>query len=349
MIRKIDTTSAAAKTILRFVGLSVLASVLAASMAFAQPEPQLVDLGPLAGDRVSRAEVVVPMVFPVIGKCSWRDTFLASRGGGTRRHLGQDIMAPQMTPLVAAFDGVAYLKTSGSHNTLRIQGDNGWCATYMHINNDTPGTNDGQGTAKYAFAPGLSSGDRVKAGQLVAFVGNSGNAEGGAHHLHLELWHRGSNAVVNAAPSLNAAAKINGPSDRVPMPADLARSKDIGVLGRDDILIEGTVRSADSASGRVEIDATAVVVPDGNRTALNPSRAKTVTVDGTTVVYVRGDSSRTCPLSEVQPSRVVSVIGRNFGVGAVLPAREIALGDAPAPDTSAQAGNESVDASAGGG
>lgn len=157
---------------------------------------------------------VVPMVFPVLGGVSWSDTWGAPRGGGRRRHQGQDLMAPKLRALVAAFDGVVSLSGRGGHYTLYLRSDFGYTAAYMHINNDTPGTDDGQGGEEYAYAPGLKSGDRVVAGQLLAWVGDSGNAESTAPHCHFEL--SGPEGVFNAAPSLRAAQKLETPVVNVP-------------------------------------------------------------------------------------------------------------------------------------
>lgn len=162
-------------------------------------------------------EPPLAMVFPVAGPTTWTDTWNLARGNGRRRHQGQDLMAPKMTPLVAVWDGVVTLSTSRSgHNTLRLHGDHGYMAWYMHINNDTPGTDDGLGTADYAFAPGLKTGDRVVAGQLLAWVGDSGNAEGTAPHCHFEL--HGPDGVFNAAPLLRAARKLDVPAGSAPTP-----------------------------------------------------------------------------------------------------------------------------------
>src|SRR5439155_10315402 len=56
----------------------------------------------------------VPMdACPVQGPHVVNNDYGAPRGGGTRRHQGNDIMAPMGTPVVAAVDGVAHIKTGG--------------------------------------------------------------------------------------------------------------------------------------------------------------------------------------------------------------------------------------------
>ncbi len=173
---------------------------------------------------VSTAIVTVPMVFPVLGATSFTDTFLACRSGCTRKHFGQDLMGPKMRPLVAAFNGVvSSVKREsyvGEGNYITIKGDNGWSANYLHVNNDTPGTDDGKGTASYAFAPGMRVGLRVIQGQLIGWSGDSGNAESTGPHLHFELrkgdaW---SGTVYNAYSSLTHARHITAPRTGGPHP-----------------------------------------------------------------------------------------------------------------------------------
>src|SRR5687768_11548910 len=82
---------------------------------------------------ISPDRVVVPMVFPVAGKVSYSDTFLSCRSGCARQHLGQDLMAAKMTPLLATFDGVISglrreTSASSSGNYVTLRGDNGWSA-----------------------------------------------------------------------------------------------------------------------------------------------------------------------------------------------------------------------------
>ena len=157
------------------------------------------------------APVVRPMTFPVLGGVSrYADTHGAPRSGG-RSHQGQDLMGPKMTELVAANDGtVTALRhdSSGlSGNSLTITDSAGWKYVYIHLNNDRPGTDDGANIFDQAFAPGLRRGSVVEAGDLVGYMGDSGNAEDAGSHLHFEL-HRPDDTVVNAYPSLKAATVV---------------------------------------------------------------------------------------------------------------------------------------------
>ena len=139
--------------------------------------------------------VVVPILFPMEHRISWEDTFGAARSGG-RTHAGNDLMAPKMTPLLAVVDGTLdWMNFTGklsSYNNqpyynLLLRGDDGNDYFYIHINNDTPGTDDGSGGPQYAYAPGMQNGTRVHAGDVIAYVGDSGNAEDTASHLHFEI------------------------------------------------------------------------------------------------------------------------------------------------------------------
>lgn len=152
-------------------------------------------------------EAIRPLVFPVAGGASYIDSFGAGRSGG-RSHAGQDLMAPKHRPVVAAVDGVVtrvrHDNSGLSGNSLTIRDDEGWSYVYIHLNNDTPGTDDGSNRYELAFADGIRSGQRVRAGEVVGYVGDSGNAENTSPHLHFEL-HAPDGTIVNAYPSLRAA------------------------------------------------------------------------------------------------------------------------------------------------
>jgi len=261
----------------------------------------------------------VHIVFPVVGKVHWTDTFLASRGGGSRRHKGQDIMAAKMTPLVAAFDGVVHLTHGtgrGKHYTLTLIGDNGWTANYYHINNDTPGTDDNKGGDKYAFAPGLKSGDRVKAGQFVAYCGDSGNAEGGASHLHFELWHRGG-SVVNAAPALRAAEKISAPL-KASTKGDVACMKG---ESRWDVVL----RSVD-VENRTIVVSVKVRYANGRPTVVKQRKDLTIAIPEGAELILAGEKSQKLALGDLEPGITLNVVGKLGSDGGIEP-RLIAAND----------------------
>jgi uncharacterized protein YkwD len=249
--------------------------------------------------------VVSPMIFPVIGKVDWSDTFGAPRDGGRRSHQGQDLMAPKMTPVVAAFDGVVTVRRSsgvGGHNMLTLQGDNGWTAEYLHLNNDTPGTDDGMGTAEYAFVAGLKSGDRVIAGQMLGWVGDSGNAEDSGAHLHFELW--GLEGVINAAPSLQAAQVLQTPRVNLSAPE---LKPDSG-----EVRLDGCVRSFDSARRVLVMDLVSRTLPDGKSEAILKPRRAWIEV-GEAAIHRRDDPARNLTAGDLTPGLSVTIIGKEQG------------------------------------
>ena len=146
-----------------------------------------------AGAAASNLEgelVDYPVVFPVDGDHHFSDWFWAARSSGI--HHAQDLMADKLTPVVAAADGTVQLVnwTTESHMnpdrccTIALRHDDGWESWYIHLNNDTAGTDDGKA---WGIAEGITPGVRVTAGQLIGWVGDSGTAERTAPHLHFEL------------------------------------------------------------------------------------------------------------------------------------------------------------------
>jgi hypothetical protein len=145
--------------------------------------------------------------FPVEGAVNFSDDFGDPRSGG-RTHEGNDLLGTKLQHELAAVDGtvtMARLDASNlSGNMLQIKDAEGWSYWYIHINNDTPGTDDGLGTYDQAFAPGIKVGSKVKAGDFVAFLGDSGNAETTSPHLHFEI-HRPDGTPIDPWTSLRLA------------------------------------------------------------------------------------------------------------------------------------------------
>jgi murein DD-endopeptidase MepM/ murein hydrolase activator NlpD len=128
--------------------------------------------------------------FPVQGPCSFGDTYGAPRSGG-RFHEGVDIIAKAGQWIYAVQDGTLtkkYLDIPGSlsGNGWRLTVAGGTYFFYAHLS---------------AFAPGLSVGSAVKAGQIIGQVGMTGDAP--IPHLHFEV-HPGGGASVNPTPVVRA-------------------------------------------------------------------------------------------------------------------------------------------------
>jgi len=129
-------------------------------------------------------------VFPVQGPCSFGDTYGAPRPGG-RVHEGVDIIAKAGQFVYAVKDGVLtkkYLDAPGSlsGNGWRLTVAGGTYFFYAHLS---------------AFAPGLSVGSAVTAGQIIGQVGMTGDAP--IPHTHFEV-HPGGGASVNPTPVVRA-------------------------------------------------------------------------------------------------------------------------------------------------
>jgi hypothetical protein len=139
------------------------------------------------------------ITFPVQGPVSYSNDWGAARTG--HQHEGNDLIGKKLQVEVAAHDGtVRWVHDDGS-NMLSIRDAEGWEYWYIHINNDTPGTDDGANPAEFRFFPGIGVGSKVVAGQPVAFMGDSGDAETTVPHLHFEI-HKPDGTPVNPQWSL---------------------------------------------------------------------------------------------------------------------------------------------------
>jgi hypothetical protein len=128
--------------------------------------------------------------FPVAGAAYWSDDFGDPRTTPEPHfHQGNDIFTAFDTPVRSPVDGVLQYSVeplAGGNAAYVTAADGTWY--YMaHLD---------------SFAPGLSTGMSVHQGQLVGFAGDTGNAKGGAPHVHFEI-HPGGGAAVNPKPILD--------------------------------------------------------------------------------------------------------------------------------------------------
>jgi hypothetical protein len=165
--------------------------------------------GPVAARPERPAAKVPQLLFPVVGASTYSDDFGDARGQGT--HEGIDILAPKRTPLVAVERGKVKFHTTSARAgcMLYLYGESGTTYLYVHLNNDLTKANDNTGRCVpgVAYARGMQSGDEVAAGEPIAFVGDSGDADGIAAHLHFEL-HPGDRGAVNPYLHLRRAKKL---------------------------------------------------------------------------------------------------------------------------------------------
>lgn len=142
------------------------------------------------------------LIVPVAGVRSdqLRDSWGAARSGG-RSHKGVDIMAPHRTPVLAAAAGVIVKRDSNAvaGRALYQRGMDGRTIYYYaHLD---------------SYRQGLKEGDLVRQGDVIAYVGDTGNAAPGNYHLHFAVytvtdpnrWWRGRD--LNPYPLLRDGAK----------------------------------------------------------------------------------------------------------------------------------------------
>jgi murein DD-endopeptidase MepM/ murein hydrolase activator NlpD len=137
-----------------------------------------------------------PMIVPVAGvaRSAMRDMFDEVRGN--RRHEAIDILAPQGTPVIATDDGVVkklFTSKPGGLTVYQFDPDQRFCYYYAHLDH---------------YAAGLHEGQLLRRGEVLGYVGVTGNAPKNTPHLHFALirldverrWWKGT--YVNPYPLL---------------------------------------------------------------------------------------------------------------------------------------------------
>ena len=178
--------------------------------------------------------------FPVVGNVTYTDDFGAPRPQGP--HEGNDIMSIRHQPAVAFERGTVEKHVTSSGNCmLYLHGRSGMTYVYIHLNNDLTASNDNRGGCKngVAYAPGLASGQTVRLGQLVGYVGDSGDADGLQPHLHLEVRTPGGRAI-DPYPYLRKATHLLYPRPAAADPILLVFKRAI-LVAKDDATI--TIRT----------------------------------------------------------------------------------------------------------
>lgn len=159
-----------------------LAWVLALALLLVLAAPACLPGQAAAASRVSgalaahREAVRAPLLVPVAGvrPAELRDGFRSPRSGG-REHMAIDIPAPRGTPVLAAADGTVLRLHAGSRggNALyQLDADGLTRYYYAHLDR---------------YAEGIREGKAVRRGEVVGYVGDTGNAAPGDFHLHFSV------------------------------------------------------------------------------------------------------------------------------------------------------------------
>ena len=147
---------------------------------------------PILALQLALAEAPVSLPVPVDGvrPSALRDSWRAPRGGG-RHHQGVDIFAKPGTPVRSTTEGIVIRvgQNSLGGNVVWVMGPGRQTHYYAHLRD----------FGAFQF------GDRVLAGDIVGYVGDTGNARGTPHHLHYGVYELGGIAI-NPYPLLTARA-----------------------------------------------------------------------------------------------------------------------------------------------
>jgi Peptidase family M23 len=162
------------------------------------------------------------IVFPLIGEITVDDNYGDPRANG--RHAGIDMMTPRRTPVVAAEAGTVKWWTTSARAgcLLYLYGASGTTYLYIHLNNDRTLGNDNTGGCVRDSTYVARDGAKVTAGELVAWSGDSGDADGNPH-LHFEV-HPNDGVDVNPFSYL-----VDG--ERLLFPGRLGSRFTIGLRG----------------------------------------------------------------------------------------------------------------------
>jgi peptidoglycan hydrolase-like protein with peptidoglycan-binding domain len=282
------------------VRLLVVAALLASGLAASSAVP-------------ARYDSAVDITFPTVNTARFTDDYTNARSGG-RVHRATDLFAPMGTPVYAAMSGQV-VWAPGRHATagyaLQVSGDDGRLYAYYHLGPHS-------GPQEQAYAPGIRRGVRVTRGQLIGYLGDSGNAAGGTPHLHFEIHDSritdpyGTNRM-NPFASLREAVRRGDFGGRTGTPAssrDGDRQPVLRLGDRGPAVAEWQGALNRELNARLATDG--AFGPATDRATRDFQRARGLTVDG-----IVGPSTRAA-LSTAVP--VTAPSGGSAGAGAGGPA-----------------------------
>jgi peptidoglycan LD-endopeptidase LytH len=135
------------------------------------------------------------LAMPVVGIEPWdlTNSWGAARDGGRRKHRGIDIFAPKGTAVVAVTDGIISFigEQPKGGQCIWLTTESGASFYYAHLDR---------------WAPGLYEGMEVRSGDLLGYVGNTGNAKYTPPHLHFGI--NENDEMVNPYPVLTKATPV---------------------------------------------------------------------------------------------------------------------------------------------
>jgi murein DD-endopeptidase MepM/ murein hydrolase activator NlpD len=123
-------------------------------------------------DYLAARDLLIPVAH--VAAAQLRDTFNQARSEG-RRHDAIDIMAPQGTPVLAATDGTVFKlfqSDRGGVTLYELDPSQRYVYYYAHL---------------MSYAEGVAEGRQLRRGDVIAFVGDTGNAGAGKYHLHFGI------------------------------------------------------------------------------------------------------------------------------------------------------------------
>ena len=226
-----------------------------------------------------------PFLYPVVGGTRYTNNY------GVAGNNGIDILAPRKALVIAPEGGRVKLwhKRKSAGCGLTLYGKSLITYVFTHLNNDTTSGNDNLGrcTGGVAYAPKLKNHGSVKAGQVIGFVGDSGNADGTEPHVNVEVHPRGGPAV-NPYKYLNRAKHVVFSALR----------------GQFSLRLMGSLVSVDPTDPsyvvvRIKVDKLRAYPGDFLVTKVGRTMTTVVTADSTLKEEVSDGETVTVPLSEL--------------------------------------------------